>query len=387
MKKTKKKLSCLMLTLILMVGALTGCMGQGVALTLNADGTCSYTVKYLYEKQTFETSLSQSANTSPLMSTDFTRGEENINGMTYITFSRQLSFANTEVMKSTLTDLNTYISKLKEGSANAALYTTETITAAPFSEMTLDGSTFTAKVTSTSDSMTSSMSSDMSKISSSASYAEIGKIDTKSLNGYDSVYAYMKSCGLIMDYAITFPANVTESNGTINGATASWSTDNLPADSKLIAVTAGNPLSADTEAPVISGVKNNGLYNKAVKLTITDNVNVKSVTVNGIAIGNTSLKASVNKTYKITVADAQGNVSSVTFRVDRKKPVIKGIKNGKKVTKPVTLKFKDNVKVKSVTINGKKAGTKKAVLKKKGRYAVKVKDTAGNVSKVVFRIA
>lgn len=376
-----------MLTLILVVSALTGCMGQGVTLTLNADGTCSYTVKYLYEKQTFETSFNQSANTSPLMSADFTRGEENINGMTYITFSRQLSFANTEVMKSTLTDLNTYISKLKEGSANAALYTTETITAAPFSEMTLDGSTFTAKVTSTSDSMTSSMSSDMSKISVSASYAEIGKVDAKSLNGYDSVYDYMKSCGLIMDYAITFPANVTESNGTINGATASWSTDNLPADSKLIAVTAGNPLSADTEAPVISGVKNNALYNKAVKLTITDNVNVKSVTVNGIAIGNTSLKASANKTYKITAADAQGNVSSVTFRVDRKKPVIQGIKNGKKVTKPVTLKFKDNVKVKSVTINGKKAGTKKTVLKKKGRYVVKVKDTAGNVSKVVFRIA
>ena len=82
-----------------------------------------------------------------------------------------------------------------------------------------------------------------------------------------------------MDYSITFPANVTESNGTVNGATASWSTDTMPADSRLIAVTAGNPLSADTEAPVISGVKNNGIYKKAVKLQITDNVNVKSVSL------------------------------------------------------------------------------------------------------------
>ncbi len=383
----KKKLSCLILTLILVISALTGCMGQGVSMTLNADGTCSYTVKYLYEKQTFETSLNQSANTSPLMTTDFTKAEETINGMTYITFSRQLTFANAETMKATLTDLTAYINKLKEGSANAALYTTETINAAPFSEMTLDSSTFTAKATSTSDSLTSSMSSDMAKFSESASYAEIGKMNSKSLNGYDNVYAYMKSCGLIMDYSITFPTNVTESNGTINGATASWSTDNLPADSRLMAVTSGTLLSADTEAPVISGVKNNGIYNKAVKITITDNVNVKAVTVNGITIGNTLLKASASKAYKITATDATGNTTSVSFRVDSKKPVIKGIKNGKKVTKPVTLKFKDNVKVKSVTINGKKVGTKKATVHKKGRYVVKVKDTAGNVTKAIFRIA
>ncbi len=383
----KKKLSCLILTLILVISALTGCMGQGVSMTLNADGTCSYTVKYLYEKQTFETSLNQSANTSPLMTTDFTKAEETINGMTYITFSRQLTFANAETMKATLTDLTAYINKLKEGSANAALYTTETINAAPFSEMTLDSSTFTAKATSTSDSLTSSMSSDMAKFSESASYAEIGKMNSKSLNGYDNVYAYMKSCGLIMDYSITFPTNVTESNGTINGATASWSTDNLPADSRLMAVTSGTLLSADAEAPVISGVKNNGIYNKAVKITITDNVNVKAVTVNGITIGNTLLKASASKAYKITATDATGNTASVNFRVDSKKPVIKGIKNGRKVTKPVTLRFKDNYKMKSVTINGKKANTRKATVRKSGRYVVKAKDAAGNVTKLVFRIA
>ena len=383
----KKKLSCLMLTLILVISALTGCMGQGVSMTLNADGTCSYTVKYLYEKQTFETSLNQSANTSPLMTTDFTKAEETIIGFTYFTFPRQLTLPNADTINATLTDLTAYINKLKEGSANAALYTTETINAAPFSEMTLDSSTFTAKATSTSDSLTSSMSSDMAKFSESASYAEIGKMNSKSLNGYDNVYAYMKSCGLIMDYSISFPTNVTESNGTINGATASWSTDNLPADSRLMAVTSGTLLSADTEAPVISGVKNNGIYNKAVKITITDNVNVKAVTVNGITIGNTLLKASASKAYKITATDATGNTTSVNFRVDSKKPVIKGIKNGRKVTKPVTLRFKDNYKMKSVTINGKKANTRKATVRKSGRYVVKAKDAAGNVTRLVFRIA
>ena len=116
-------------------------------------------------------------------------------------------------------------------------------------------------------------------------------------------------------------------------------------------------------------------------------MNVKTVAVNGVVIGNTKLKASARKTYKITAADANGNVSCVSFRVDSTKPVIKGIKNGKKVTKPVTLRFKDNYKMKSVTINGKKVNNKKATVKKAGRYVVKAKDAAGNVAKLVFRIA
>ena len=85
----KKKESCWMLTLILVSSALTGCMGQGVALTLNADGTCTYMVKYLYEKETFQESINQAAGTSPLTTADFTKAEETINGMTYLTFSRQ----------------------------------------------------------------------------------------------------------------------------------------------------------------------------------------------------------------------------------------------------------------------------------------------------------
>ena len=67
--------------------------------------------------------------------------------------------------------------------------------------------------------------------------------------------------------------------------------------------------------------------------------------------------------------------------------MIKGITNGKKLPKPVTLRFKDNVRVKSATINGKNVNTRKATVQKKGRYVVKLKDTAGNVTKTVFRIA
>lgn len=381
----KKKLSCLLLTLVLMIGALTGCMGSNTALVLNADGTCVYTVKYMYEKETFQTTLDEAKDKSPLFCGDFTRVEETVGDMTYYTFSRQLTFASADAMKTALTDLTAYINRMKEGSVNPSLYTTEFIASTPFSEVTLDGTTFIATLTGASGSMTSSMSSNMTKLTDNTSYADIDAV-SKKLYSNGSIYGYLKSCGFLMDYSITFPTNVTESNGTISGATASWSTDTIPSDSKLIAVTSGNLLTSDTEAPVISGVKNNGLYRNA-KLTVTDNVNVKTVAVNGVVIGNTKLKASASKTYKITAADANGNVSCVSFRVDSTKPVIKGIKNNKKVTKPVTLRFKDNYKMKSVTINGKKVNNKKATVKKTGRYVVKAKDAAGNVAKLVFRIA
>lgn len=79
----KKKLSCLLLTLVLVIGALTGCMGSNTALVLNADGTCVYTVKYMYEKETFQTTLDEAKDKSPLFGGDFTRAEETVGDMTY----------------------------------------------------------------------------------------------------------------------------------------------------------------------------------------------------------------------------------------------------------------------------------------------------------------
>ena len=152
----KKKLSCLLLTLVLVIGALTGCMGSNTALVLNADGTCVYTVKYMYEKETFQTTLDEAKDKSPLFCGDFTRAEETVGDMTYYTFRRQLTFASADAMKTALTDLTAYINRMKEGSVNPSLYTTEFIASTPFSEVTLDGTTFIATLTGASSSMTSS---------------------------------------------------------------------------------------------------------------------------------------------------------------------------------------------------------------------------------------
>jgi hypothetical protein len=72
--------------------------------------------------------------------------------------------------------------------------------------------------------------------------------------------------------------------------------------------------------------------------------------------------------------------------LDNKKPVIKGVKAGKKYKKAVKITFSDKGSgIKKATLNGKKIKSGKTV-KKKGSYTLKVTDKAGNISKVKFKI-
>jgi hypothetical protein len=310
-----------------------------------------------------------------LLSGDFARAEETVNGVTYLTFTRTLTFADTTVLTSALTDLDAYINKLKEGSAKPSLYTTDTITAAPFSSITLDNNTFVAEMSSGSiSSQTGQYATDASGISADA------------LNGYSSLNEYYKANGILIECAVTLPGVIAESNGTISGSTASWSTDTLPADNTLIASVTGGIFSTDTEAPVIKGVRNNGLYSKVSSVKATDNVSLKSFQVNGINMCSNKLSFTKTGKYTLVATDYQGNSSTVKFRIDAKAPRVKGIKNGKISKKNVTLRFSDNIGVKSVKVNGKSASTKKVTLKKAGKYTVKVTDQAGNKTTVKFRI-
>lgn len=89
--------------------------------------------------------------------------------------------------------------------------------------------------------------------------------------------------------------------------------------------------------------------------------------------------------HSIKASDNFGNVSTKKFIVDKTKPLIKGIKDGKTYNKAVTIKFSDKNGIKSAKLNGKtvKTGVKAS---KKGTYTLKVTDNAGNVQKVKFTI-
>jgi hypothetical protein len=138
---------------------------------------------------------------------------------------------------------------------------------------------------------------------------------------------------------------------------------------------------------VITGVRNNGLYKKVSSVKATDNVSLKSFTVNGVNMASTSLSFSKTGKYTLVATDYQGNSSTVKFRVDATAPKVKGISYGQTTKKKVTLRFSDKDSgVKSVKINGKKANTKKVTLKKAGTYKVIATDKVGNKITVKFRI-
>ena len=146
----------------------------------------------------------------------------------------------------------------------------------------------------------------------------------------------------------------------------------------------------DTTKPVISGVKNNVLYNKSVKIAFSDNKGgsgIKAATLNGKSIKSGTVVTKDGK-YTLKVTDKVGNVSSVVFGIDKTKPVVSGVKNNGIYNKNVKLSFSDNkggFGLRTATLNGKSIKNG-AVVTKEGKYTLKVADKAGNVTSAVFII-
>ena len=89
--------------------------------------------------------------------------------------------------------------------------------------------------------------------------------------------------------------------------------------------------------------------------------------------------------HAVRVSDMLGNKSEEEFIIDRTKPSVKGIKNGKTYKKAVTINFSDKNGIQSASLNGKvfRNGSR---VSRKGTYTLKVTDNAGNVRTVKFKI-
>ncbi|MDE5864774.1 MAG: hypothetical protein K2H34_10560, partial [Lachnospiraceae bacterium] len=70
----------------------------------------------------------------------------------------------------------------------------------------------------------------------------------------------------------------------------------------------------------------------------------------------------------LTAYDLHGNTTSVTYYVDSKAPIIKGVKNKKTYRKQAILYVKDKQKLAKVTVNNKKQKLSRKNLVKKGKY-------------------
>lgn len=179
-------------------------------------------------------------------------------------------------------------------------------------------------------------------------------------------------------------------------------------------------IAADAEKPKMKGAKNGKYYKKMpTNIQFTDNIAVKDIKLNGQYVkqedassssGSTSTnkkwvnnqgkEVSKNGKNVFKVTDLNGNTSTFTIYIDKKAPVVKGVKNKKTYKKKAVIYVKDNKKLSKITINGKKQkmtnkqlvkkgkykGYYKYTVKKKGTNKIVVKDAAGNKKTLKIKI-
>lgn len=213
-------------------------------------------------------------------------------------------------------------------------------------------------------------------------------------------------------FTVEFPNNITYSNGEYeaNSNKVTWdltAVDTENADSEMMVLYAEtmepSVLLNDKTAPSVTGIKNNGFYNKGT-IKISDNVGIAGIKADGESYsvlsgltGNGEVTTAAKNTYAldelaltqgkhtIKVFDFAGNTTTIKCTYDTKKPTVKGVSNGKTYKKARTITFSDTYGIKSAKLNGKTIKTKKKV-SKKGSYTLKVTDKAGNVKTVKFKI-
>lgn len=151
----------------------------------------------------------------------------------------------------------------------------------------------------------------------------------------------------------------------------------------------------DKSQPIISNIKQAGVYKKPVSVRIVDsNSGIQKVILNGKIqeLKNQRLYISKSGKYQLTAIDYAGNRRSISFMLDNDKPVIKGVKAEKQYKKRCKITFKDKMSgILKVTINGKKLSRQiikkgKLTIRKNGKYTLVVTDKAGNRKKVKFKV-
>ena len=132
----------------------------------------------------------------------------------------------------------------------------------------------------------------------------------------------------------------------------------------------------DTTPPVVTGVSNNGIYNKDVTITFNEG----TATLDGDKF-TSGTKVTKEGLHILVVRDAAGNVTKVQFTIDKTPPVVTGVSDNGIYNKDVIIKFNEG----TATLNGKEF-TSGAVVKTNGTYTLVVTDKAGNKTTVKFTI-
>ena len=127
-------------------------------------------------------------------------------------------------------------------------------------------------------------------------------------------------------------------------------------------------------------------------VTFSDSKGIKTFTVNGkkkkIKAGSKKVKYTFGKSegkYVIKYVTKKKKTITRTYIVDKTAPIISGVADGDTYNNEVTIKVKDNKKLKSLKVNNKAVKSPYTV-NQEGLYDVVATDYAGNKKQVVFSI-
>ncbi len=148
-----------------------------------------------------------------------------------------------------------------------------------------------------------------------------------------------------------------------------------------------NKILNDSEGPVISGIRNDSFTrNDSVSLTISDDNEVTTtVMFNGNPVDYTD-SFTEEGTYVVTAVDAAFNEKTLTFTIDRTKPVVGGVEDGKYYNTDVAVTIDDaNPGTVHLHKNGELVKPYNAgdPITEEGTYTVVVTDKADNKSKEI----
>lgn len=189
------------------------------------------------------------------------------------------------------------------------------------------------------------------------------------------------------EFSVTFAAPVVKTNGSVDPANpnrVTWVYTNAKESKAFYATTAAAKGTAK-----VTSVKNKKSYKKNMTLKVANVGSLAKLTLDGKAVKPGKV-VKTNGEHELICWSLDGKVQKLNFFVDKKKPIIYGVKNGKTYKRAVTLSFEDlHSGIASVTVNGKKISAKKYegyTVKKNGTYKVVVKDKAGNQRSLTFKI-
>ncbi|MDQ8736047.1 S-layer homology domain-containing protein [Paenibacillus sp. LHD-38] len=142
-------------------------------------------------------------------------------------------------------------------------------------------------------------------------------------------------------------------------------------------------ISLDTVAPIIGGVSNLQKSKETVTITIAES-NLLSSLLNGSSI-TSGHQVTAEGSYSLAVTDKAGNITALSFSIDKTLPTVSGVTNGTSYNTDRQPSYADNNAGVTAKLNGSSFASGDSITAE-GDYSLVVTDAYGNSVTVTFTI-